>query len=478
MTTRRQFLFALAGTASAIEIASSRCEERPNILFIMLDDLGKEWVGCYGSQEGLTPNADRLAAQGVRFDNVYSLPVCALTRATFLTGQYPARHGWKINWNPPFYGIGYFDPSFHPSIAHTLRGAGYATAAAGKWHLNDFRVHPDVLNELGFDEFCMWTGLERGNLRSSRERYWDPYLHTKNGSRTHKGKFGEDVFTNFLIRFMTRHRNRPMMLYYPMCLPHSPFISTPLEPDVRADLDRHRAMIRYADYKLGTILDALESLRLRDNTIIVWTSDNGSPAELTAAPGERAISGGKGTLQETGINVPFVVSCPSLVPTGITSTALLDFTDMLPTFAELAHAALGVAVLDGQSFARHLLGLEGDGPRRWIMSMADTEARLSPEDRLIAATPYAARVVREKRYKLWINENRKSWKLTDLAMDPDESNNLLDSWRPEHRRARARLERVAQGFSPDDAAPKYVPLSAQPWDLPAAEAIRRFNQSK
>jgi arylsulfatase A-like enzyme len=442
----------------------------------MLDDLGKEWVSCYGSQAGLTPNADSLAAQGMKFDNVYSLPVCVPTRTTFLTGQYPARHGWKINWNAPFYGIGYFDPAFYPSIARILRGAGYATAAAGKWQLNDFRVHPDVLDKLGFDAYCMWTGLERGNLRSSRERYWNPYVHTKKGSAIRKGKFGEDVFVDFFIRFMARHKDQPIMLYYPMCLPHSPLVSTPLDPDVRAENDRRTAMINYADFKLGQIIEALDSLGIRDKTMIVWTSDNGSPAEATTALDGRSVSGGKGTLRERGINVPFIVSCPNMVPAGVTSDALIDFTDLLPTFAELAEGQPGDAVLDGQSFAGHLLGLDSDGPRRWIMSMGASEARLSPESRLVPATPYSERVVRDKRYKLWIGEDRRSWKLIDLATDPDESNDLLDSREPEHRRARAQLERVVQGFSEDDAAPRYQPLPAQPWDLPAEEAIRRFNQ--
>jgi arylsulfatase A-like enzyme len=109
-----------------------------------------------------------------------------------------------------------------------------------------------------------------------------------------------------------------------------------------------------------------------------------------------------------------------MVPAGVTSDALIDFTDLLPTFAELAEGQPGDAVLDGQSFAGHLLGLDSDGPRRWIMSMGASEARLSPESRLVPATPYSERVVRDKRYKLWIGEDRRSWKLIDLATDPDE----------------------------------------------------------
>lgn len=479
MATRRHFLIGLAAMASARGVAKLRCQERLNIIFIMLDDLGKEWVGCYGSKDGLTPNADRLAAQGMKFNNVYSMPVCVPTRTTFLTGQYPARHGWKINWNAPFYGIAYFDPSLYPSIARTMRQAGYATAAAGKWQLNDFRVHSDILDEFGFDSYCMWTGIERGNVRASSERYWNPYIHTKAGSRTRKGRFGEDVFAQFLMQFMKTSKNRPMMLYYPMCLPHSPQISTPFSSDVAAEDERRKAMIHYADFKLGQIIEALDVLKIRDKTIVIWTSDNGSPEEATTISHGRPVSGGKGTLREGGINVPFVVSCPGIVPAGITSDALIDFTDLLPTFAEVAQGRPPAdAVFDGRSFAGHLLGLDSDGPRQWMMSMATSDAKLSPEGRLIAATPYAERVVRDKRYKLWIGEDRRSWKLIDLATDLEEIRNLLGSREPEHRRARVRLERIAESFSEDDAAPRYEPLPAQPWDLPAEEAIRRFNQSK
>jgi arylsulfatase A-like enzyme len=198
------------------------------------------------------------------------------------------------------------------------------------------------------------------------------------------------------------------------------------------------------------------------------------------------VAGGKGTLKETGINVPFVVSCPGMVPAGVTSDALIDFTDLLPTFAELAGwqrsdltGSFKGARLDGRSFARHLFGRERDGPRRWIMSMNHTGAKLSPAGRLESASAYAERVVRNKRYKLWIDADRRSWKLVDLAADPYETDNLLDSGEPRHRRARARLERVVhEAFAQDDAAPRYDPLPKQPWELPPDEAIRRFNQSQ
>jgi arylsulfatase A-like enzyme len=275
-------------------------------------------------------------------------------------------------------------------------------------------------------------------------------------------------------------------LYYPMCLPHAPFVPTPLDPYVLTPAERRRAMIRYADVKLGELMMELESLGLRDRTIIVWTSDNGSPADTTATVRGQAVAGGKGTLREAGINVPFVVSCPGLVPAGVTSGALIDFTDLLPTFAELADwqpsdltGSSKRTRLDGRSFARHLLGRERDGPRRWIMSMNHTKAKLSPEGRLESAGSYAERAVRDKRYKLWIDADRRSRKLVDLTADPHETDNLLDSGERPHQRARSRLERfVHEAFAQDDAAPRYDSLPKQPWELPADEAIRRFNQSQ
>jgi arylsulfatase A-like enzyme len=484
MTSRRLLLktiaLTLAGGAAAFALPKQRRRERPNIIFVMLDDLGKEWVGCYGSREGLTPNADRLAAEGMTFENAYAMPLCVPTRTTLLSGQYPARHGWTINWNVPLYGTGYFDPDYYPSLARVLKQAGYATAVAGKWQVNDFRVQPDVLSQFGFDDYCMWTGIERENQRRSHSRYWDPHVHTKDGSGIRQHQFGEDVFASFLVDFIRENQRRPFMLYYPMCLPHAPLVATPLDRHAAWPREQLRAMIRYADVKLGELLQALEALDLRHRTIVIWTSDNGSPTEYTAVSGGNLMAGGKGTLKERGINVPFIVSCPGLVPAGVTTDALIDFTDLLPTFAELAQGQpASAATLDGRSFARHLLGRERDGPRRWILSMDHTRAKLSPDGRLKSASPYAQRVVRDKRYKLWIDGDRRSWKLVDLAADPEETDNLIESGEPGHRRARARLRRVIRNrFAPRDAAPSYDPLPKQPWDLPADEAIRRFNQSQ
>ncbi len=200
---------------------------RPNIVFILVDDLGKEWVSCFGADDIQTPNADRLARTGMQFDNFYVMPQCTPTRLTLLTGQYPFRHGWVNHWDVPRWGGGcHYDWNRNPCLARVMKNAGYATAVAGKWQINDFRVQPNAMTEMGFDEFCMWTGGEGGNSASD-ERYWDPHIHTKEGSRTLHGAFGPDVYTNFLLNFIEQKKDEPFFVYFPMALTHSPLVATP-----------------------------------------------------------------------------------------------------------------------------------------------------------------------------------------------------------------------------------------------------------
>ncbi|MDH3649356.1 MAG: sulfatase-like hydrolase/transferase, partial [Saprospiraceae bacterium] len=196
----------------------------PNIILIMVDDLGKEWVSCYGAEGIRTPNIDALAAGGIRFNNVYCMPQCTPTRVTLLTGQYPFRHGWVNHWDVPRWGGGaHFDETMNPSVARELRRAGYKTCIAGKWQIDDFRVEPDALTKAGFDDYCMWTGYETG-VPPSSERYYDPYLFTNAGSKSYPGKFGPDIFRDFVIDFIRDNHNNSFFIYYPMVLTHTPFV--------------------------------------------------------------------------------------------------------------------------------------------------------------------------------------------------------------------------------------------------------------
>ena len=276
-----------------------------------------------------------------------------LPELTLFTGQYPFRNGWVNHWDVPRWGGGaHFDWNKNPSIARLMQSAGYKTAAVGKWQVNDFRVQPDAMVSHGFDDYCMWTGFEAGNPASA-ERYWNPYIHTKKGSKTYYGQFGEDIFSEFLIDFMKENKDKPMFLYYAMCLTHTPLQAHLSEPDVTEKYDCHKAMVRYMDFTIGKLIKALDNLGIRENTIIIYTTDNGTTGQITGKMNGREVQGGKTKTTENGICEPFVVNCPGLIPEGKTTEALGDLTDILPTCANIAGASLPENyVFDGVSLVR------------------------------------------------------------------------------------------------------------------------------
>jgi arylsulfatase A-like enzyme len=391
------------------------------------------------------------------------MPQCTPSRATLLTGQYPWRTGWVNHWDVPRWGVGYFDPAHYTTVARVLKGAGYATAAAGKWQVNDFRVTPDGMRQHGFDDWCMWTGYEAGNPPSG-ERYWDAYINTPQGSQTCAAKFGPDIYADFLIDFAKRHRDKPMFLYFPMCLTHGPLVPTPDEPEAAGTYAKHKAMIRYTDQLVGRLVDALDDLGLRDNTIIIFTTDNGSSGGLTGTLNGHKVKGGKGKKWESGVCEPFIANGPGLVPAGVVTDALTDFTDLLPTFAELGGATLPENTeIDGVSIAPLLLGKTSDSPRKWIMALGHGPARLD-EQGVRGQHEYASRVIRDKRYKVWVNTDRQIDQLYDLQEDPWEQDNLIESDQPAHREARHKFQKVVDAMPARDARPQYRPRPTNPWD--------------
>lgn len=441
-----------------------RADDPPNILFIMADDLGKEWIGCYGAEGISTPNIDALATGGMRFETAYSMPQCTPSRVTLLTGRYPFHHGWTNHFDVPRWGSGaHFDPSVNASFARVLQQAGYATAIAGKWQIDDFRVEPTALQKAGFDAWCMWTGGEGGNPKSDR-RYWDPYVHQGTKSRTRKGQFGPDVYCGFLIDFMRVHHDKPMLLYYPMALTHGPLVHTPDEPNVKGKLARHKAMVRYTDKLVGRLIAALEQLGLRERTIVFFTTDNGTSSAITGTRSGRQVQGAKAGSVEAGTAMPFIVNGPGRVPAGVVTAALTDFTDILPTFAELAGSKPNPQFpVDGRSIAPLLLGRADDTGRDWIVSVGGGAATFR-DNRVVPVEEFDDRVIRDKHWKLWVGTDRQPEALYDLRADPWETHNLIDSDDPRAKTARQKLMAVVEQMPSRDAAPQYKPNPAQAWD--------------
>ncbi len=347
-------------------------ERPPNIVFILADDVGKEVLGCYGGETYHTPHLDALAKSGMSFEHCYSMPVCHPTRVCLLTGKYPFQLG-----NPQW---GSFPTAMEShTIAQQLKSAGYKTAISGKWQLtllgDDLR-HP---NRLGFDSYCLF-GWHQG------PRYFEPMIFQDGVLRQDtEGAYGPDLYVDYLIDFFQENQDRPFFAFYSMALCHD--VTDDLEepvphgPDGR--YENYVEMVASMDAHVGRIVDSLDKLSLRQNTLILFSTDNGTPKtyiaraeaeELIRIPvisrrDDRDVPGGKGELTDGGTAVPTIANWPGSVPSGSTTRALVDFCDLLPTFSELA----GVRSVDsagqyhGRSFA-NVLRDPKEKSRDWVFA--------------------------------------------------------------------------------------------------------------
>jgi len=465
----------------AVGLARAAPEKRPNFVFILLDNIGQEWFRSYGSEENVTPNFDRLAREGVRFENCYTSIVCGPSRVELLTGRYPFRTGWYLHHDAALYGGGGFDWHREVSVARVLRDAGYATGMSGKWQVNNLYDEPDALQQHGFEEtLVVPMSIDRDKVddafqarfqeairnnnapylqestRQIESRYWDPVLQRNGVRETHPGRFGPDVFQEFAIDFLTRHQNEPFFFYYPMPLAHGSSAAHALTttPENRANppADKHAAyrdMIRYADRQIAEIFLSLDQLGLRDNTIVFVATDNGSDGGLSARQNGRLVHGGIYKITENGSNVAMLVNSPKLIPGGRLAS-LVDFTDIFPTLCDFAGIRIPTGLtIDGRSYASFLRG-HGAIPREWIFNQYDPD-----------------RVVRNERFKLWDNGN-----LFDLEADPGEEHPLPRDQDPVADRARTRLQAVLNAMPPN-TSPGFMHLSLSAFGKRAAAAKKQ-----
>jgi arylsulfatase A-like enzyme len=440
----------------------------PNVVVVLLDNLGQEWFGCYGSEERCTPNIDRLAREGVRFEHCYTFPICGPSRTVLLTGRQPYRTGFTLHHDAGLYSGGGLDPNREIVFARLFRDAGYVTGIAGKWQINNLYDEPNALTQHGFDEHLVWPGsidadrvsptemasfhdavrresvLDTGAFMPMIEsRYWNP-VFIRNGKReVQSGKFGPDVTQEFATDFFKRHRDRPFLFYYPLHLAHGqsfkePVVPTPLNLNTnRSHHEMYADMVRYADKLVGELVQSLEELKLRDNTLLFIASDNGTESNLTARRNGREVKGGLYTLSESGGSVALIANSPHQF-VGERTLPLVDFSDLLPTLCELADLSLPKDVaLDGKSFAGLLRNTSAVPHRQWIFNQLHT-----------------LRVVRDERYKLYSDG-----RLFDISIDYEEQHDLTQSTDPDTISGRQKLQRVLDSLPPDAPAP--FPLRSQ-----------------
>ena len=348
-------------------------EFKPNIIVIMADDIGAGELGSYGHPEHKTPVLDGLGAEGVRFETCYTSPVCHPTRFMLMTGQY-ACHNGVYNFGGkrggPERGDPHDDITTHHTFGQILKEAGYATAIAGKWQLSG--RPPTLIREAGFDEYCMWgyAGYYTAEDRAKAEaagidfvsRYWHPSV-IRNAAwvPTTESDYGPDIYNAFVCDFIQRQKDRPFFVYYPMCLTHSPWYSTPDSTQSAADKAKHsknnlKANVEYMDKLVGRVVTQLDALGLRENTVIFFTGDNGTGGD------------GKSQPTELGARVPMIVNGPGIVKQRAATMELTDLSDVLPTIVELGAAELPKdRPIDGHSYAKFLRG-ESESTRDWIFA--------------------------------------------------------------------------------------------------------------
>ncbi|WP_242155640.1 sulfatase-like hydrolase/transferase [Aestuariivivens sediminis] len=341
--------------------------DKPNIVLIMADDLGFECISANGGTSYQTPNIDRLVSQGMRFENCHAQPLCTPSRVQIMTGKYNVRNYTKF---------GELDRG-EITFGNYFKQAGYKTAIAGKWQLGK---EADSPQHFGFDQSCLWQQSKpRTDDDGHDTRFSNPILEI-NGTVKHfgNGAYGPDIVSDFICDFIEKNKEDPFFAYYPMLLTHCPFTPTPAsedwDPESPGSLDYKGKpsyfpeMVSYMDRLVGKVVSKIEALGLSENTIILFTGDNGTDKPIVSMFRGNPYPGGKGQTTDHGTHVPLVVQWTGTIEAAKECHDLIDFSDLLPTLCEAAQIDLSAdETIDGRSFLSQLLGKKAS-PREWIYS--------------------------------------------------------------------------------------------------------------
>lgn len=360
---------AFAASALAADAA------RPNIIYLMADDLGYADLGCYGQRKIQTPCIDRLATEGTRFTHVYAgAPVCAPSRCCLMTGMHTGHatvRGNKGENAPPHDGQAGRIPlrTNDVTVATLLKQAGYATGITGKWGLGE-PGSTGLPNDHGFDEWLGYLNQDHAPdyyptfLWRNREQRGLP--GNLNGARR---EYSHDVMTEFAFDFIRRHKSEPFFLYVAWTIPHADLEVPSLDPYANETWPDNAkifaAMITRMDRDVGRLSELLKELNLADHTLLFFTSDNGAPNRWDGQFDScGSLRDKKGSVYEGGIRVPMIVRWPGRVAAGAVSDAPWAFWDVLPTLCEVAQTSPPPGI-DGRTVLPTLLGQQQDLSDRW-----------------------------------------------------------------------------------------------------------------
>lgn len=417
--------------------------ECPNIVMLLADDMGYRDLSCFDSPAVQTPNIDRLAAEGMKWTHFYSASaVCTPTRASVLTGRYPLRFNITKHFNDVSRSL----PVAATTIAELLGDAGYSTGHVGKWHLGGLHVDDAGVRmtdqpgpgQHGFDFYQ--TQIEQQPIRGKMGRERTLFrkggtVLLRNGRRisendSYYAKHFTDANGDYAVELIEQftERGKPFFLNVWWLVPHKPYepASAPhwdktAAEGITDDQHRFRSMVEHMDAKVGQILTALERLGIADNTVVLFTSDNGGAFESNIGQ----LKGGKTDLHEGGIRVPMIVRWPGQIEAGSTTDTFGHSNDLLPTFCAAANVAVTKSLpLDGQSLLPHMRGgaalaWEERDTVFWQLDLYRGLQRHYKKPK-----PYATEIVRRGNWKLLAFKG-KPVELFDVDADPFERTNVM-----------------------------------------------------
>ncbi len=437
--TRRDFLAAV-GVGSALlaspetwSAGEAKPARKPNIVFILVDDLGYGDLSSFGAKDLKSPHVDNLLMSGMRFDNFYAnCPVCSPTRASLLTGRYPDLVGVPgVIRTHPRDNFGYLSP--RAVLLPTLLGrAGYHTALVGKWHLG--LAKPSTPNERGFEHFHGYLGDMMDDYYSHR-RHGINYMRLNDREINPKGH-ATDLFTQWAIDYIRQRAKskQPFFLYLAYNAPHSP-IQPPKdwlervkqrEKGIEERRARLVALIEHLDDGIGKVMAALKESGVSDNTLVIFTSDNGGQVSVGANNG--SLRGSKGEMYEGGIGVPMCAVWPGKIKPGSRSDRVALIMDMFPTLCDAAGVGFDHEI-DGRSTLPTLLGKPQPTEKRFLFWVRREGGRYGGQ------AYYAARY---GNWKLLQNSPFEPLRLYNLDDDPQEKR-PLDSRHKAYRQLFAAL---------------------------------------
>jgi len=333
-------------------------EKLPNFIVIFCDDLGYGDLGCFGSNKNRTPRIDQLAQQGRRFTNFYSSsPVCTPSRSSLMTGCYPRRVGMHEDYTGHWVLIPRSRRGLNPdelTLPEALKVRGYATACIGKWHLGDQPEH--LPGKHGFDYYY---GIPYSNDMQSKRR-GDPPLPLVEQTTVIESPADQATltqrYTKQTIEFIEQHRSEPFFVYLPHTFPHLPLFASK-DFHGKSQNGRYGDTIEEIDWSTGQILDCLERLDLSSNTLVIFTSDNGSNGRNGGS--NQPLAGAKGSTMEGGMRVPMIARWPGKIAASSECRELTTTMDMLPTFCALSGATGPRKKIDGFDIQNLLFASKG-----------------------------------------------------------------------------------------------------------------------